>query len=191
MESPALCWWILTFFLSGANWNWCNKLRKPEQTFKDNNYSNSSFFVLEFFSKISTSVHFLNAARQMWEGVGLVVRCGTSRSYRLSPVLHSINVLVVKHQMLDADLHSVLGSPVQERHGTVRADPEMGHKDAQRAGAPLLWWETERIGVSVHPELGKTLGKIYSSCSINEGELMRKTKIFYQGPQWQDKEKWF
>lgn len=48
------------------------------------------------------------------------------------------SLLSTKFWMLT--LYPVLGSPVPENHGSVLADPdpEMGHKDAQRAGAPLL-----------------------------------------------------
>ena len=35
----------------------------------------------------------------------------------------------------------------QGRHGPVGADPEEGHKNRQRAGTPLLWGKTERVGV--------------------------------------------
>ena len=31
--------------------------------------------------------------------------------------------------------------------GFVRAGPEMGHEDDQRAGVPLLWGKAKRVGV--------------------------------------------
>lgn len=35
-------------------------------------------------------------------------------------------------------LHQALGFPLQERHWTVKAAPEVGHEDGQRDGTPLL-----------------------------------------------------
>ena len=40
------------------------------------------------------------------------------------------------------------GAPNIRRTWTVGASPEEGHEDDQRAGAPLLWGQAERVGVA-------------------------------------------
>ena len=50
-------------------------------------------------------------------------------------------------------LRPVLKPSAQDGHGAVGAGPEDGHKDDQRAGAPCLWEEAERVGV-LQPEEG-------------------------------------
>ena len=62
-------------------------------------------------------------------------------------------------------LHPALGFPVQERHGPVGAGPEKGHKNEQRAGAPLIRGKVEGVGV-VHPGEEKAPGTPYSDLSI-------------------------
>ena len=43
-------------------------------------------------------------------------------------------------------MHPVLGPSTQEGHGVIGAGPEEGHKDDQRAGAPILQGQAERAG---------------------------------------------
>jgi len=51
-----------------------------------------------------------------------------------------------------------LGSTAQERHGPVGMDPEEGHKNDQRTGAPLLQGKAERVAV-VQPGEQKAAGR--------------------------------
>lgn len=41
----------------------------------------------------------------------------------------------------------VLGSPVEDRYGSVRAGPEEGRENDQRAETHLVWRRAERVGV--------------------------------------------
>ena len=60
-----------------------------------------------------------------------------------------------------------LESPGQEKHGTVGAGPEEGHKDDKKDGAPLLCGKAERIWV-IQPGEEKAEGTPYSSLSVAE-----------------------
>jgi len=61
-----------------------------------------------------------------------------------------------------------LWSPQHERHGPVGAGPEEGHKNGQRAGAPLLRRKAETVG-AVQPGEEKAPGRPYSRFLVPEG----------------------
>ena len=50
------------------------------------------------------------------------------------------------------------GAPDIRRTRTCWSESRGGHEDAQRAGAPLLWRQGERVGVA-QPGEGKALGR--------------------------------
>jgi len=67
-------------------------------------------------------------------------------------------------------LRLALEPSAQERHGPVGAGPEEGHRNDQRAGAPLLWGKAERVGAD-QPEEEKTPGRPYGGLSVLKGGL--------------------
>ena len=56
-----------------------------------------------------------------------------------------------------------------ERHGSVGARPEKGHKSDPHNGTPLLWKQVERAGVVQPGE--KALGRPESGLSVSKGGL--------------------
>ena len=56
--------------------------------------------------------------------------------------------LLCTREVTPAVLWPVLGSPVQEGHGAVRAGPEEGRADDKRTGVLLLLGQAERSGVA-------------------------------------------
>ena len=56
----------------------------------------------------------------------------------------------------------------QEEHRSIRASPEEGHKEDQRAGAPLLQGQAEGVGV-VRPGEEKALGRPSSGLPVPKG----------------------
>ncbi|GAB0209738.1 mitochondrial enolase superfamily member 1 [Grus japonensis] len=83
--------------------------------------------------KLNMTQQCVLAAQKANRVLGRIKRSMTSRSREVILPLYS--TLVRPHLEYCIQLW---GPPAQERHGAVGAGPEEGHKDDQRAGAPLL-----------------------------------------------------
>ena len=57
-------------------------------------------------------------------------------------------------------LHPALGSPVEKRYLPIRAGPDEGNENGQRAETPLLWRKAEIVGV-VQPGKEQALWGLY------------------------------
>ena len=68
----------------------------------------------------------------------------------------------------------------KEKQGPGGVGPEEGHKDDQRAGAPLLWGKAERVGV-VQPGGQKALGTPYSIFQYLKGPARKLWRDSLQG----------
>ncbi|KAJ7396423.1 hypothetical protein BTVI_145404 [Pitangus sulphuratus] len=76
-------------------------------------------------------------------------------------------------------LHPGLGSSAEERHQPIRVDPEEGHKDDQKDGAPLLQRKAERGGVVQHGEK-KTSGRPHCGLPYLKGAYKKEGEELFK-----------
>ena len=81
-------------------------------------------------------------------------------------------------------LHPVLEPSAQDQHRPVEAGPEVGHKNEQRVGTPLLWGKAERVR-AVQTGEEKALSRPYCGLSVLKWGLWEiRGQTFQQGLMW-------
>ena len=93
-------------------------------------------------------VGWMIAARGLWISLQMEIdyeRC--SQESILGPVHQQRGVQQDKGSDWPPLLYPASRTPAQEQHRAVGGDPEEGHKDYQRAGAPLLERKIEGVGL--------------------------------------------